>query len=38
MRDASGAVVTAHSLSLVPFLLAGSAARASGCGDGVLAT
>ena len=31
MRDATGAVVTAHSLSLVPFLLAGLA-RARGCG------
>jgi 2,3-bisphosphoglycerate-independent phosphoglycerate mutase len=37
MRDASGAVVTAHSLSLVPFLLAGSAARGARLRDGVLA-
>jgi 2,3-bisphosphoglycerate-independent phosphoglycerate mutase len=37
MRDAKGAVVTAHSLSLVPFLLAGSAARGLAMRDGVLA-
>jgi len=37
MRDAAGAVVTAHSLSLVPFLLAGSAARGLRLTDGILA-
>ena len=37
MRDAAGAVVTAHSLSLVPFLLAGSAARGARLTDGILA-
>ena len=37
MRDAKGAVVTAHSLSPVPFLLAGSAARGVAMRDGVLA-
>ena len=37
MRDVTGAVVTAHSLSLVPFLLAGSAAHGVRLGDGVLA-
>ncbi len=37
MRDAAGAVVTAHSLSPVPFLLAGSAAAGIGLRDGVLA-
>ncbi len=37
MRDAAGAVVTAHSLSLVPFLLAGSPARGISLDDGVLA-
>ena len=37
MRDAAGGVVTAHSLSPVPFLLAGSAVRGRGLRDGVLA-
>jgi 2,3-bisphosphoglycerate-independent phosphoglycerate mutase len=37
MRDATGAVVTAHSLSPVPFLLAGSAARGARLRNGVLA-
>ena len=37
MRDAGGAVVTAHSLSPVPFLLVGSAARGARLRDGVLA-
>jgi 2,3-bisphosphoglycerate-independent phosphoglycerate mutase len=36
MRDATGAVVTSHSLSLVPFLLAGTAARGIEMRDGVL--
>ena len=37
MRDAAGAVVTAHSLSRVPFLLAGSPASGARMRDGVLA-
>jgi len=37
MRDARGAVVTAHSLSLVPFLLCGSPAAGLSMRDGVLA-
>ena len=37
MRDAEGDPVTAHSLSLVPLLLAGSAARGLALRDGVLA-
>ncbi len=37
MRDADGAVVTAHSLSLVPFLLCGSPADGLRMRDGVLA-
>ena len=37
MRDPDGNPVTAHSLSLVPVLLAGSAARGLVLRDGVLA-
>ena len=37
MIDAAGAPVTKHSLSLVPFLLAGSAVRGRALSDGVLA-
>jgi 2,3-bisphosphoglycerate-independent phosphoglycerate mutase len=37
MRDASGAVVTAHSLNPVPLLLAGTAVRGARLRDGVLA-
>jgi 2,3-bisphosphoglycerate-independent phosphoglycerate mutase len=37
MRDPTGAVVTAHSLSRVPFLLAGEAVRGGRLRDGVLA-
>jgi 2,3-bisphosphoglycerate-independent phosphoglycerate mutase len=37
MRDASGAPVTAHSLSPVPLLLAGGAVREARLRDGVLA-
>jgi 2,3-bisphosphoglycerate-independent phosphoglycerate mutase len=37
MLDADGAPVTAHSLSPVPFLLAGSAVRGGRLSDGVLA-
>ncbi len=37
MRDAAGATVTAHSLSLVPLLLAGSPADGLRLHDGVLA-
>jgi 2,3-bisphosphoglycerate-independent phosphoglycerate mutase len=37
MRDAHGAPVTAHSLNLVPFLLAGRAAEGGILRDGVLA-
>jgi 2,3-bisphosphoglycerate-independent phosphoglycerate mutase len=37
MRDATGAPVTAHSLSPVPLLLAGEAIRGAALRDGVLA-
>jgi 2,3-bisphosphoglycerate-independent phosphoglycerate mutase len=37
MRDQHGGVVTAHSLSPVPFLLAGTVMRGRRMTDGVLA-
>jgi 2,3-bisphosphoglycerate-independent phosphoglycerate mutase len=37
MRDASGSVVTRHSLNVVPFLLLGSPARGRSLREGVLA-
>ena len=37
MKDARGGAVTKHSLSPVPFLIAGSAVRGRKLADGVLA-